>query len=176
MTKILVFGKNKGKALERCEESYIKWLATHKAVLKSCNQPYSDDAKQLLEENAGMTYEEYQNEILYIMWDEEMSDSEISEKIAKLESQYPQYATRANAEADANRSEQKSVSQETSEKAAIFVLRSYKNVGSIIEDDGHQYRVVEDSSWMSAREAAEIAEFADAGTEFGWYTKAVLVA
>lgn len=47
--KSLPFGKNKGKALERCEESYIKWLATHKAVLKPCNQPYADDAKQLLE-------------------------------------------------------------------------------------------------------------------------------
>jgi hypothetical protein len=45
----LPFGKNKGKALERCEEGYVKWLATHKAVLKPCNQPYADDAKQLLE-------------------------------------------------------------------------------------------------------------------------------
>lgn len=53
----LPFGKNKGKVLNRCEESYIKWLATHKNVLKPCNQPYADDAKQLLEEKDMQTKE-----------------------------------------------------------------------------------------------------------------------
>lgn len=32
MTKILDFGKNKGKILAECGEKYLKWLATHEQV------------------------------------------------------------------------------------------------------------------------------------------------
>jgi len=47
--KVLTFGKNRGKALEKCEESYIKWLASHEKVLSVGNRWASKFAKQLLE-------------------------------------------------------------------------------------------------------------------------------
>jgi hypothetical protein len=49
---ILTFGKHKNEMLETTPESYIKWLATHKAVLSVENRHFSDLAKFLLERMA----------------------------------------------------------------------------------------------------------------------------
>jgi hypothetical protein len=59
---ILPFGKNRGKALERCDESYVKWLATHKKVLNPLNWRYADEAQKLLEkkEEKAMYISKYQ--------------------------------------------------------------------------------------------------------------------
>jgi hypothetical protein len=46
---ILTFGKHKNEMLENTPESYIKWLATHKAVLNVENRHFSDLARFLLE-------------------------------------------------------------------------------------------------------------------------------
>lgn len=48
--KTLDFGKNKGKALEKCEEPYIIWLARHEKVLAERNRWASRLAQNLLEE------------------------------------------------------------------------------------------------------------------------------
>ena len=52
MTKILDFGKNKGKILAECAVSYLKWLATHEQVLAKRNRWAARDAKFLLERMA----------------------------------------------------------------------------------------------------------------------------
>lgn len=46
---ILTFGKFKNEYLDRTPESYIRWLATHKAVLSVEHHTASDAAKELLE-------------------------------------------------------------------------------------------------------------------------------
>jgi len=46
---ILIFGKHKNEILANTPESYIKWLATHKAVLSVEHRGASDAAKELLE-------------------------------------------------------------------------------------------------------------------------------
>jgi hypothetical protein len=48
MNKILTFGKNRGKKLATCEESYLRWLASHEKVLGVDNRWASRIAKQLL--------------------------------------------------------------------------------------------------------------------------------
>jgi hypothetical protein len=61
MTKILDFGKNKGKILAECPMSYLKWLATHEQVLAKRNRWASRDAKFLLERMAQVaTVAEYE--------------------------------------------------------------------------------------------------------------------
>lgn len=49
MTRILDFGKNKGKILADCEESYLKWLVSHEKVLALRNRWAARDAKYILE-------------------------------------------------------------------------------------------------------------------------------
>jgi hypothetical protein len=49
---ILTFGKHKNEMLEMTPESYIKWLATHKAVLSVEHRHFSDLAKAILERRA----------------------------------------------------------------------------------------------------------------------------
>lgn len=71
--------------------------------------------------------------------------------------------------------EVKPVVEEVPEQEVIFVLdRAYK-VGDIIQDGKYQYRAVKDAEWISAKEAAEIAEFADPSATSGWHVKAELV-
>lgn len=60
---ILPFGKNRGKALEKCSESYIKWLASHKKVLNPLNWKYADEAQQFLKEKE---MEQKQGRISYL--------------------------------------------------------------------------------------------------------------
>ncbi len=52
MKKVLDFGKNSGKTISQCEESYIQWLATHEKVLAERNRWASRDAKIILEKNS----------------------------------------------------------------------------------------------------------------------------
>jgi hypothetical protein len=52
MTKILDFGKNKGKILAECDEKYLKWLASHEKVLAKRNRWAARDSKFLLERMA----------------------------------------------------------------------------------------------------------------------------
>jgi hypothetical protein len=52
MTRILDFGKNKGKALHDCEEKYLKWLVSHEKVLAKRNRWASRDARFILERRA----------------------------------------------------------------------------------------------------------------------------
>jgi Putative quorum-sensing-regulated virulence factor len=47
--KTLIFGKYEGKKLMEVPASYIKWLASHRAVLKSENRRFADAAKEMLE-------------------------------------------------------------------------------------------------------------------------------
>lgn len=47
--KVLDFGKNNGKVLAACEESYIIWLSLHEKVLAERNRWASRDAKIILE-------------------------------------------------------------------------------------------------------------------------------
>lgn len=47
--KILDFGKNKGKALGACGQSYIKWLAQHPKRLREDHRHFAIAAKALLE-------------------------------------------------------------------------------------------------------------------------------
>jgi hypothetical protein len=54
----LTFGKHKNEMLEMTPESYIKWLATHKAVLSVENRHFSDLAKELLERRAQVVAQE----------------------------------------------------------------------------------------------------------------------
>lgn len=51
-TRILDFGKHKGKALHDCEETYLKWLVSHEKVLAKRNRWASRDAKFILERRA----------------------------------------------------------------------------------------------------------------------------
>lgn len=46
--KILDFGKNKGQALGKCKESYLKWLSVHEKVLRSDHRHFAVAAKALL--------------------------------------------------------------------------------------------------------------------------------
>lgn len=46
--RILDFGKNKGKILADCEESYLKWLVSHEMVLAKRNRWAVRDAKFVL--------------------------------------------------------------------------------------------------------------------------------
>jgi hypothetical protein len=50
--RILDFGKNKGKILADCEESYLKWLASHEKVVAKRNQWACRDARFILERMA----------------------------------------------------------------------------------------------------------------------------
>lgn len=54
--KTLDFGKHEGENLAECPVSYIKWLATHKAVLAERNQWASRLARKLLQEKE-MSYQ-----------------------------------------------------------------------------------------------------------------------
>jgi len=54
--KTLDFGKHEGEKLAECPVSYIKWLATHKAVLAERNRWASRLAKKLLQEKE-MSYQ-----------------------------------------------------------------------------------------------------------------------
>lgn len=47
--RVLDFGKNSGKVLADCEESYLKWLVNHEKVLAERNRWASRDAKFILE-------------------------------------------------------------------------------------------------------------------------------
>ena len=47
--KVLDFGKNNGKVLAACEESYLVWLSRHEKVLAERNRWASRDAKFILE-------------------------------------------------------------------------------------------------------------------------------
>ena len=47
--KVLDFGKNNGKVLAACEESYLIWLSRHEKVLAERNRWASKDAKIILE-------------------------------------------------------------------------------------------------------------------------------
>src|SRR5437588_12453014 len=58
MTKILDFGKNKGKILAECTVSYLKWLATHEQVLAKRNRWAARDAKFLLEKRTQVVAQE----------------------------------------------------------------------------------------------------------------------
>lgn len=49
---ILDFGKNKGKVLAECEDSYLKWLVSHEKVLAKRNRWASRDARFILERRA----------------------------------------------------------------------------------------------------------------------------
>jgi len=46
--RTLDFGKNSGKCLQNCDESYLKWLVSHEKVLATRNQWASRDAKYIL--------------------------------------------------------------------------------------------------------------------------------
>ena len=52
---ILTFGKHKNEILANTPESYIRWLATHKAVLSVEHRGASDAAKAILEKRAQVT-------------------------------------------------------------------------------------------------------------------------
>lgn len=179
--KVLDFGKHKGTLLATCPESYLKWLVSHEKVLAFRNRWACALAKQLLEKKeaimSDITYEEYKEQELLCLWTD-WPGAELEE----LEKQYPKYAARAKAEADARRGctwEEYQAQQEAAnppEKEAIFVMDDPCKPGEIIQDGKHEYRVVKESEWISAQEAAEIAEFADPGATSGWYTKAELVA
>jgi hypothetical protein len=58
MTKILDFGKNKGKTLAECDVKYLKWLASHEKVLAKRNRWAARDAKFLLERMAQVATQE----------------------------------------------------------------------------------------------------------------------
>ena len=58
MTKILDFGKNKGKILADCDVKYLKWLASHEKVLAKRNRWAARDAKFLLERMAQVATQE----------------------------------------------------------------------------------------------------------------------
>jgi hypothetical protein len=51
-TRILDFGKNKGKVLADCEEKYLRWLVSHEKVLAKRNRWASRDAKFILDRRA----------------------------------------------------------------------------------------------------------------------------
>lgn len=55
--KVLDFGKNKGKTLAACEESYLEWLAIHEKVLAVRNRWASRDAKFILKRKNQMIIE-----------------------------------------------------------------------------------------------------------------------
>jgi hypothetical protein len=101
--------------------------------------------------------------------------------LKELQEQYPEYAARAKAEADARRgctweeyqAELKAMRQP--ELSTTFVLERSYNVGDIVWSEEHQYRVVEQSSYMSEKEASELEDIAP-GINSGWYTKVELVA
>jgi len=46
---ILDFGKNKGKQLADCDESYLRWLVSHEKVLAKRNRWAARDAKFILD-------------------------------------------------------------------------------------------------------------------------------
>jgi hypothetical protein len=78
----LTFGKHKNEMLEMTPESYIKWLATHKAVLSVENRHFSDLAKELLERRAQVVAPTTGN-TSWEEWHESLKKAEIDLKIAK---------------------------------------------------------------------------------------------
>jgi hypothetical protein len=54
-TRILDFGKNKGRVLADCEEKYLRWLVSHERVLALRNRWASRDARYILERRAVVT-------------------------------------------------------------------------------------------------------------------------
>lgn len=183
--KTLDFGKHEGENLAECPISYIKWLASHRLVLAERNRWASQLAQKILEEKEKTmsnkyginSYEEYKEQELLVLW----TDWE-GPTIEELETEYPEYAALSKQEADERRGctwEKYQACQEDSdlpEKEAIFTLDTSCKAGEIIQDGKHQYRAVKDAEWISAKEASEIAEFADPSATSGWYVKAELVA
>lgn len=121
------------------------------------------------------SYEEYKEQELLVLW----TDWE-GPTMEELEAEYPEYAKRAKAQADDRRGgtlEEYQARQEVAnppEQKAVFVLDTPCKSGEIIQDGRYQYRAIEDADWISASEAAKIAEFADTSATSGWYVKAEL--
>jgi hypothetical protein len=80
----LTFGKHKNEMLETTPESYLKWLATHKAVLSPEHRTVSDAAKEILERRAQATTPvETKGHTNWQEWHESLKKAEIDLKIAK---------------------------------------------------------------------------------------------
>jgi hypothetical protein len=182
--KTLDFGKHEGEKLAECPVSYLKWLASHNLVLAVRNRWASRLARKLLEEKEevmskeyDISYEEYKDQELLVLWTDWDGPT-----LEELEAEYPGYASHAKADADARRGgtpeeyQAKKEAANPPEQEAIFVLDRACKAGEIIKDGKYQYRTVEDAEWISAKEAAEIAEFADPSAASGWHVKAELVA
>ncbi len=123
-----------------------------------------------------ISFEEYEEQELLCLWTDWPGQT-----IQELESEYPKYAARAKSKADDRRGctlEEYQAKQDAAnppEQEAIFVLDRACKAGEIIQDGKYQYRAVEDAEWISAKESAEIAEFADPSASSGWHVRAELV-
>jgi hypothetical protein len=123
------------------------------------------------------SYEEYDEQISFVSWFDWEGPT-----VEELEAEYPKYAARAKAEADARRGgtlEEHQARQEAEnppEEELIFVLDGPRKEGDVIQSGKHCYKAVKDSWFVSPKDADEDAKFTDMHTGSGWYTKARLVA
>jgi hypothetical protein len=79
----LTFGKHKNEMLESTPESYLKWLATHKAVLSVEHRAVSDAAKFILDQRAQVAVTTTTGNANWQEWHESLKKAEIDLKIAK---------------------------------------------------------------------------------------------
>lgn len=137
------------------------------------------EKEEVMSKEYDISYEEYLEQELLCITATWLDDSDLKE----LEEQYPEYAARAKAEADARRgctweeyqAELKTIRDAKAKGTTIFVLREPRKVGDIVLDGDYRYRVIEASSYMSEKEASELEDIAP-GIDSGWYTKVELVA
>jgi hypothetical protein len=80
----LDFGKNKGRTLAECEESYLRWLVSHEKVLAKRNRWAARDAKYILDRRAQVTTPvETKGHTNWQEWHESLKKAEIDLKIVK---------------------------------------------------------------------------------------------
>lgn len=151
----------------------LKVVSAKKAVV------VRQEKKMEIHKEYDISYEEYLEQELLCVTATWLDESDLKD----LKEQYPEYAARAKAEADARRgctweeyqTELQAIRDARAKETTIFVLEGPHKVGDIVRDGDYQYRVVEASSYMSEKEASELEDIAP-GINSGWYTKVELVA
>jgi hypothetical protein len=88
MTRIIDFGKHKGKILADCDEKYLKWLISHEKVLALRNRWACRDAKFILDRRAQLTITATGN-TNWNEWSESLKRAEMDVKIAKHRASTP---------------------------------------------------------------------------------------
>lgn len=122
------------------------------------------------------SYEDYDEYVMFLVADAAMPEVQRQKELTEVAVAYPEHAARMKAEADARRAARPKYLPKVKPepKNRTFVLDKSHKVSEIVWSDGHQYRVVEQSNYVSEKEAADLEDL-DPGINSGWYTKVELV-